>query len=83
MQTQSHNKKGRPRKKASRFEAVLLLICIAICAVNTKILCDLYLALTDKNDDFIMPPEPIGFYKCPKNKKNESLYCPIYPKEKR
>jgi hypothetical protein len=83
MQTQSGKKKNRKNNRESRAEFLLLLICIALISVNIKILCDIYTVLTDKNDDFIMPPEPIGFYKCPKNKKNEGLYCPIYLKEKR
>jgi hypothetical protein len=82
MQTQSGKKKGRPRKKESRAEFILLVVIIALLSVNIKILCDIYWVLTDKDDDFIMPPEPIGFYKCPKNKRNENLYCPIYQQEK-
>jgi hypothetical protein len=83
MQKLLNKNRGRPKKKESRAEFVLLIILIAFSSVNIKILCDIYRVLTDTNDDFPAPIEPIGFYKCPKNKKSEGLYCPIFPQEKR
>lgn len=39
---------------------------------------NIYFVLTDEKTTQITQ-EPIGFHKCPKNKKKEELYCPIYP----
>jgi len=42
---------------------------------------DIYIAITTEDDRPIVQ-DPIGFYKCPKNKKREELYCPIYPQRR-
>jgi hypothetical protein len=42
---------------------------------------DIYLTMSEE-PKYMQAKEPIGFHKCPKNKKREELYCPIYPQEK-
>jgi hypothetical protein len=42
---------------------------------------DIYLVISQEPTNLVAE-DPIGFYKCPKNKKKEEIYCPIYPKEK-
>lgn len=50
-------------------------------ALLAKIMSDLYLEIS-KEEDKLIVQDPIGFYKCPKNKKKEELYCPIYPQRR-
>lgn len=76
-----NRRRAKKRRRANKLEVFLLLVIIALVSVNIKIFADLYIVFTDTHHDEPIVREPIGFVKCPKNKKSEGLYCPIYPKE--
>ena len=64
-----------------RLTQILLILLIVMLAILAKIMTDIYLAITNEEDKLVVE-EPIGFYKCPKNKKREEIYCPIYPQRR-
>ena len=77
----SKKRRGRKPKSSNRIEIFLLIVAIVLISVNIKILCDIYKEITSPTEDLPRVIEPIGFHKCPKNRRDEGLYCPIYPKE--
>ena len=77
--------RSKPRKKqfpTASFEYTIFILFLIVAVIGLKILADFYILFTDKNYDEPIVQDPIGFYKCPKNKKSEGLYCPIYPQRK-
>lgn len=85
MQRGCNLKRGRPPKQqvpSASFEYAMLIIILIMMACTTKILADFYIFFTNPDDEKPLVQDPIGFVKCPKNKKSEGLYCPIYPQRR-